>query len=486
VYLSVAGSSLAFASTKQDLTSTDSPKTATVTNLGNRELIFTSDLTYTADFPQDSSNTNPCTSSTSLAPGTACDVKVDFTPQSVGSLSAAITVTNNTLNVASSTEQVSVTGTGLTPGDTTAVAVATSVATVDLGQSFTITATVTDTAAGHSSTIPTGGVTFTDTVGSTAVSLNGGNAVTLTGGVATLTGVTLSVSGSHTLTANYAGVSGSFLASSNTRSVYLRRVPTIALASSANPALVSNTVTFTATVSSGSGTLGGSVNFYDGTTLLGSGTLASGTASYATSSLTVGTHSVTAAYGGDTQFSTLTSSAVSQVVSDFAIAVATGATSSATVAAGGTATYSLRISPSAGTIFPAAEKLTATGAPAGSVVSITPSTLAAGDGATNVTVAIQVPARAAAIQWPALSGPGLAPIMAGILLLPWGGRIRRRLGGRTLMSCGLLLAIVTTGALLGCGSSTRPPAPQAQSYAVTLTATSGTVTNSTTLHLTVQ
>jgi hypothetical protein len=75
---------------------------------------------------------------------------------------------------------------------------------------------VTDTTAGHTATVPTGGVTFTDTVGSTSVSLNGGNAVTLSGtGTAILTGVTLSGAGVHTITANYAGVSGTFLASNN-------------------------------------------------------------------------------------------------------------------------------------------------------------------------------------------------------------------------------------------------------------------------------
>jgi hypothetical protein len=483
VYVNVSGASLSFANTKQGSTSTDSPKTATVTNLGNQPLVFTTDPTYTADFAQASSNTNPCTSNTSLAAGTACDVMVDFIPQSVGSLSADITVTNNTLNVAASTQQLAVSGTGLTPGDTTAVAVGVSSATVDVGEAFTITAAVTDTAAGHTSTVPAGSVTFIDTVGSTSVSLNGGNAVTLSSGIAALTGVTLSVSGSHTITANYAGVSGSFLASSNSGSVYVRKVPTVALASSANPALASSAVTFTATVSAGSGTPSGSVEFYEGTTLLGSGTLASGTATYATSNLTVGTHSVTAGYGGDTQFSALASTAVSQVVSDFSIAVASGGSSSATVTAGAAATYSLTIGPSAGTTFPAAATLSATGAPTGSAVTITPSTLAAGDGATNVTVTIQVPTTTA-LHWPSVFGPGLAPVMAGLLLVPWG--IRRRLGGRGLMACGLLLATMTAGALLGCGgSSGTTPAPQPRSYTITLTATSGTVTNSTALHLTV-
>ena len=486
IYLSVAGSSFSFAGTKQGFTSTDSPKTTTVTNLGNQALVFDSDPAYTADFSQPTGSTDQCLSGTSLASGTACNVSVQFTPQSVGSLSAGITLTDNAKNIASSTQQVSVSGTGLTPGDATAVAVAASASTVDIGESFTITATVTDTTSGHTSTVPTGDVTFTDTVGSTVVSLNGGSAVVLSNGVATLTGVSLSASGSHTLTANYVGVNGSFLASSNTGSIYVRAVPAVALASSVNPALLSNSVTFTATVSSASGTPGGSVDFYDGTTLLGSGTLASGTASYATSSLTVGTHSVTAAYGGDTQFSTLTSSAVSQVVSDFTIAVASGGSSSATVAAGGTATYSLTITPSAGTTFPAVATLTATGAPTGSVLTITPSTLAAGDGATNVTVAIQVPATASRRSASSV-GLALSPIMAGILLLPWGGKIRLRLGSRRRIACGLLLALVAASAWIGCGSSTPAPAPpQPRSYTITLTATAGTVTNSTTLHLTVQ
>jgi len=75
---------------------------------------------------------------------------------------------------------------------------------------------VTDTTSGHSSTIPTGSVTFMDTVGSTSVSLNGGAPVSISAGQSVLTGVTLSGAGVHTITANYAGVSGAFLASSNT------------------------------------------------------------------------------------------------------------------------------------------------------------------------------------------------------------------------------------------------------------------------------
>jgi hypothetical protein len=76
--------------------------------------------------------------------------------------------------------------------------------------------------------------------------------------------------------------------------------------------------------------------------------------------------------------------------------------------------------------------------------------------------------------------------MAGMLLLPWGGRIRRGVGGRRLMACGLLLVITAAGAMLGCGSENPAPAAQPKNYNVTLVVASGTVTNSTILHLTVQ
>jgi hypothetical protein len=77
-------------------------------------------------------------------------------------------------------------------------------------------------------------------------------------------------------------------------------------------------VTFTATVSAkspGSGTPTGTVTFKDGTTVLGTGTLNSnGQATFTTSSLKLGNHSITAVYGGDTDFRTSTSAALVQTV----------------------------------------------------------------------------------------------------------------------------------------------------------------------------
>ena len=225
LFVNVSSAALAsFASTNVGSTSSDSPQTATVTNLGNQALTLSASPNYPADFVVNSGDTNLCTSSTSLLAGTVCDVSVKFTPQSVGLLSENIVVTDNTLNVAASTQNVAVTGTGLQPGDTTSTTVASNPAAVTIGQSETITATVADTQSGHTSTVPTGTVTFTDTLGSTVISLNSGNPVTLSAGRATLTGVVLAGLGTHTIQANYAGVTGSFLTSNGSTTVVVSQI----------------------------------------------------------------------------------------------------------------------------------------------------------------------------------------------------------------------------------------------------------------------
>ena len=91
---------------------------------------------------------------------------------------------------------------------------------------------------------------------------------------------------------------------------------TTKLAASANPSTSGQSVTLTATVTSGfKGTPTGTVSLFDGTTNLGTSTLdGSGAATLTTASLAVGTHSITAKYSGDGNFWTSTSSVLSQVV----------------------------------------------------------------------------------------------------------------------------------------------------------------------------
>ena len=87
------------------------------------------------------------------------------------------------------------------------------------------------------------------------------------------------------------------------------------LTGSVNPSKFGQSVTFTATVTGGI-TPTGSVNFLqNGVTNLGSGELnARGVATLTTSSLAVGTHTITATYSGDKTYSSSVSSPYNQVV----------------------------------------------------------------------------------------------------------------------------------------------------------------------------
>ena len=160
---------------------------------------------------------------------------------------------------------------------------------------------------------PTGSVTFRDgaaTIGTGT--LNGsGQASFSTSGLA---------AGSHSITAVYAG-DANFTGS--TSPTLVQQVnqgsalssSTTALTVSPNPAASGTTVTFTAQVSTGSGTPTGTVTFRDGGTPVGTVAVnGAGTATFTTNSLTAGSHSITATYGGDATYTGSTSSPVALVV----------------------------------------------------------------------------------------------------------------------------------------------------------------------------
>jgi len=173
------------------------------------------------------------------------------------------------------------------------------------GQSVTFTATVT----ASTSAAPTGTVTFSSSSGIIgAATLNGGNA--------TVTTSSLGV-GVSTVTASYSG-DANFTASTATANQTVNQASTsTALVSAPNPSTFGGYVIFTANVTAiapGSGTPTGSVTFKDGSTTLGSATLSGGAAAFSTSTLAAGPHSITAVYGGDTNFTGSTSSPLTQTV----------------------------------------------------------------------------------------------------------------------------------------------------------------------------
>ena len=89
------------------------------------------------------------------------------------------------------------------------------------------------------------------------------------------------------------------------------------LATSPNPAVDGQTVSFPATIAAVAprvGTPTSTGTFKDGSTTLSTGTLSCGGVTYTTASLASGIHSITASWGGDTNFNTRTSGTISQIV----------------------------------------------------------------------------------------------------------------------------------------------------------------------------
>ena len=146
--------------------------------------------------------------------------------------------------------------------------------------------------------------------------LNFGSAVTLSGGQATSASTTSMTAGNHNITAVYSG--DSTYAGSTCNLVQKVKGKT-ACTWPTKPTTVSfgKPCTFSVQigVQSATGNPTGSVTFYDGGKSLDTGSLgADGHAAFSISSLSKGTHSTTATYGGNDNFDGCNSSAVSQVV----------------------------------------------------------------------------------------------------------------------------------------------------------------------------
>lgn len=126
-----------------------------------------------------------------------------------------------------------------------------------------------------------------------------------------------------------------------------------ALTSSANPSALTQSVTFTATVTSSSALAPtGTVTFMDGATALGSPVTlnGSGVATLAISTLSAGTHSITAVYSGDANFEGSTSSPLSQVVLTQTATTTTLTVSASSVNVGTSVTFTAKVT--AGTATP--------------------------------------------------------------------------------------------------------------------------------------
>ncbi len=173
-----------------------------------------------------------------------------------------------------------------------------------LGQMVTFTATVTSKPGTLAGT-----VVFKD--GKTTM----GTGTPIGGGKFTFSTSTLSL-GTYAITASYSGDSVHGPSTSAKLTEAVKQAATVSLASSSNPAPAGQMVTFTATVGGGSGPPTGSVTFKDGGKVLKTVTLSKGgTASYSTTKLAVGSHTITATYPGDKTLAPASSASLIQTVS---------------------------------------------------------------------------------------------------------------------------------------------------------------------------
>ncbi|MBE7158714.1 MAG: Ig-like domain repeat protein, partial [Rhodospirillales bacterium] len=217
---------------------------------------------------------------------------------------------NNTItaSLASDGNYLAASGTGtlaLAGAPTTATVTSSANPSV-YGTAVTLTGKVASTYA-----TPSGQITFYD--GSTAL----GTGVLNASGVATLNTSSL-LGGSHSITVGYAA-QGNFAASTSpaiTQTVNKSSSFTNSLTSSNTTPSFGSLVTFTDTLTSSVGVApSGTVTFYSNGSQIGTGSVnSSGVATFSTSTLRVGNSSITASYGGDTNYNTSSAGPVSENV----------------------------------------------------------------------------------------------------------------------------------------------------------------------------
>jgi hypothetical protein len=425
-----------------------------------------------------------------LASGTSCSISVTFGPQVVGSPSALLSISDSATN---SPQIVTLTGTA-TRGTPTL----TWLPPLPITYGTLLSATQLD---------PTASVpgTFTYTPAAN----------------------TMPAAGSVSLLASFTPTDATDYAPTQlTRTLTVMQASSsVALTTSSASAATNAAVVFTASVQpqiAGSPT--GTVTFYDGSTSIGTGTVsASAPATLSITSLAAGVHSITAAYGGDMNFTANISTSLTETITappaatDFTFTVSGSATE--TVSAGQTATFQIMPAPTSGS-FADAVTFAATGLPIGATATFSPTTLPAGSAtpATPVTMTVQtataaqLPSSPAAPIFPVTPRLALEIIVCLLFILaamdgrasPYAPRaeaatvslvlrgvnfLQRPDRPRMRRSFAVLLALVLLSGIAlsvsGCSTTSSNNTPTSTRYSIVVTATSGTVSRAVAVTLTV-
>jgi hypothetical protein len=318
--------------------------------------------------------------------------------------------------------------------------------TLTYGDSVTVQAVVTPLSGDH---LPTGSVVFiVDDTPQQSTALSS---------LASCQAVFDSLSGGrHSITALYSGDS-SLSPSRNSLTITMQPASVIiGLASSRENSDLGKAVTFTARVQRLSGTErpAGTVTFQDGSTLLTTAPLSSGgVAAYSTSALSVGTHTVTANYSGDSNFRSATSATLTQTVvaPDFAI---TSNPSSLSIQRGRSGVAVISITAIGG--YSGTATLACGNLPTEATCEFAPSSLNMGgatpSGAATLTVTVAAQRLAGLTGTEARSRMlTLAALLIGFPALMCAGNTRRKM---RLLLMPLVVVTSATICMSGCGGGT--------------------------------
>ena len=298
------------------------------------------------------------------------------------------------------------------------------------------------------------------------------------------TATATSSAGRYAIGANVSGTSaGNYVATITPGTLLVSAAgTTTTVTTSSNSIVLGDSVTYRATVTSSAATPSGVVTFSDGTTVLGSATLnASGIATFTTTALTVGTHSISAAFQANTNFTPSAATlnqAVTQPVGSFTLSATPDSTF---IKGAGVTSFQLTVA-STGQ-FAGQVALSCAGLPADATCAFSGNPTLTVGGTATVTVNITTTVADAKLNKPAPFAPAdLAPITAatmfpveltGFGVLFVGIRRRPSFGSKTLGSqrMRLLLILVFTLGILGltgCGC----PNTNFRTYTVNITGTS--------------
>ena len=501
---------LTFAS--QAVGTTSSPQPLTLTNNTSSTLTI-SGITISGANAGDFSQTNTCGSG--IAANASCTINVSFKPTASGTRVAAVSVADSD---PSSPQTASLTGTATSAPAPVASLSPTSLTFGPQAQGTTSAdQSVTVTNSGNANlTFAAGAVTISGpNKADFAISADSCSGQSVTAGNTCSVSVTFtpSAAASESATLNFTDNAANSPQTVSLSGTGTTAVPTAAVAPTSltfgSQAQGTTSAAQTVTLSnSGNASLSiasitASANFSESDNCgssLGAGNNCAISVKFAptaTGSLT-GTLTVTDNNNGAANSTqTVNLSGTGTVPPDFAIAAASGTATSATVSPGGTASYTLNITPQNG--FNQAVSLACSGAPSEATCSVSPTSVTPnGTSASAATVTVVTTAASSlppsGPAWPASKGPGVWLLVPGLLLLLALAReLRRRKFGegarsawrRRIVLAGILLAVATMAACGGGSNKSSNPGTPAGSYTLTVTGTSGSLSHSTTLSLTV-